>query len=261
MNKPILDKTQVDSLIRENRYKVTDSNKFLSRCIDGRYQNDQNLAPLAIPGADIGELAIIFAAGNNFGFEIDKEKAFQSLIEVVGGIKNFQLHSDHHADKSVVGGGCGHWKQINLDPRAYSLNKDQIDFITKKLNEVKQAGAQEIVLEGEHLEGAVLQVKGNYSILPRSFVMDGGKEKTTEVFVYQGTLVDQRHKALASALLKNEAIKLVAGQTEENLYTALSETIEVHLFETVKRLATGLSIFLIDFKDDGGFKIEELGKV
>lgn len=261
MNKPILNKTQVDSLIRENRYKVTDQNKFLSRCIDGRYQNEPKLAPLAIPGADIGELAIIFAMANNFGFEIDEEKAFQSLIKTVGGVKNFQLHSDHHTDKSVVGGGCGHWKQINLDPQAYSLNKDQVDFIAKKLIEVKQAGAQEIVLEGEHLEGAVLQVKGNYSILPRSSIVDGGKEKITEVFVYQGTLVDARHRTLANALLKNGAIKLVSGQTEENLYTALSETVEAHLFETVKRLALGLPIFLIDFKDDGGFKIEELGKV
>lgn len=261
MNKLILTKEHVENLVAENRYKVTDKNKFLSRCIDGRYQNDEGLAPLAIPGADIGELAVIFAAANNFGFEIDPEKAFQSLVEVVGGIKNFQIHSDSHADKSIVAAGCGHWKQINLDPKAYSLNKDQMSFIKKKLIEVKQAGSFEIILEGEHLEGAVLQVKGGWSVMPRFTVSEGGKDILSEVFVYQASLVDERHKVLAGALLKNNAIKLVAGQSEENLHNALSETVEAHLFETAKRLAGGLTIFQVEFEDGGNFKINELGKV
>ncbi len=261
MNKIILNKEQVENLVRENRYKVTDENKFLSRCIDGRYENAKNLPPLAIAGADVGELAVIFAAGNNFGFEIDAEKAFDSLIEVVGGIANFQLHSDHHADKNTAAGGCGHWKQMNLDPEAYSIKKDQLNFIAKKLEEVKKAGSKEVILEGEHLEGAVLQVKGNWSVMPRFILNEAGRDKLTEVFVYQVNLVNERHRALAGALLKKGAIKFANGESEENLYNALSEIVEAHLFETAKRLAQGLTIFQVEFNHEGDFEIKELGKV
>jgi len=268
MNKIILDKNQVDCLVRENRYKVSEKTKFLSRCIDGRYPTslklrgvNQNLSPLAIPGADVGELAVIFAAGNNFGFEIDAEKAFQSLVKIIGGVKNFQLHSDHHADKNIIAGGCGHWKQINLDPEAYSIKKDQIDFIAKKLIEVKRAGAKEIILEGEHLEGAVVLVVGNYSIFSRCFIETNKQEAPAEVFVYHKTLVNERHRVLASTLLKNKAVKLYEKQDEDYLYHAFCEIADSHLFETAKRLAKGLPIYQINFDNNDNFSLKEIGLV
>ncbi len=263
MNKIILNKKQIEELIWNNRYRVNPKTKFLSRCIDGRYENQikSNLPALAFPGGDVGELALIYATANNFGLGVDREKVVKTIIEVVGGIKNFGLHSDHHGDSKITASGCGHWKQINLDPLAYNLKKTQIDFVQKKLKELKKNGANEIILEGEHLEGAVVFIKGNFGIYPR-YILELSRGKIeTEIFVYHQTLVDERHRALAAALLANRAVKLYPGCDEDYLYQALSEMVENHLMETAKRLAKGLPIYSVKFDNEGSFEMEEMGKV
>ena len=47
----------------------------MSRCIDGRYVGNE-LEPLAKPGADIGDLLMVFAANLEYGLEIESEKIF-----------------------------------------------------------------------------------------------------------------------------------------------------------------------------------------
>lgn len=266
---------QIMDLVSSNRYKVEEKTKFLSRCIDGRYKDklkDQNskiktesntaeLPALAIPGADAGELALIFATANVYGFKVDEEKVLKSLIEIVGGEKNFSFHSDHHGDPKIPASGCGHLKQMNFDLKSYNLEKEQMVFIRKSLSTLKKKGTEEIILEGEHLEGAVLQVKGRYGIYPRYFLEIEGGSTEVQVFVFHSTLVNQRHRMLVSTLLKNKAVKLSSGCDDEYLYEVLSETTENHLFETAKRLASGLPIYLVEFAEDGNFIIKEMGKI
>ena len=281
MKKIILSAELVRELIAKNRYKVDEKIKFLSRCIDGRYPTSSRLAglrgasqntqlpALAFPGGDVGELALIFATANSYGFEVDGEKAYKILIETIGGEKNFGIHSDHHAvpagrqgDANKSASGCGHWKQINLDPQAYNIEKDQIDFIQKKLDDLKKnKKIKEIILEGEHLEGAVLLVKGSWGILPRYKIETDGGSQETQVFIYHQSLVDARHQVLASAWFKRKAVKLYNGCNKDYLYEALSEMAEYHLMETVRRLAKGLPIYTINFEDDGEFEIKEMGMV
>lgn len=261
MDKIILTKEQVQELVYENKYPVTEKNKFLSRCIDGRYPNKKDLPPLAFPGADAGDLALIFATANSFGFTVNQQKTLDTFIEVIGGEKNFQFHSDHHGDKNIPASGCGHMKQMNLDPQAYFMEKEQLVFIADSLNKLKKQGAVETILEGDHAEGALLQVSGDYSVYPR-FTMDTGEGKiTSEVFVYQTTLVNKRHSELAKKLIENKAIKLFPGTDIEYLYQAFAEMSDNHLFETAKRLAKGLPIYTVKFSDDGTFKVEEADKV
>jgi hypothetical protein len=260
MEKLTLDKNQISDLVSGNLYPVAPERKFLSRCIDGRYDNRPDLPPLGVPGADAGELALVFAAAREYGFEVDGNKAFKALVEVVGGAKNIQLHTDSHAEKGTVVAGCGHLKQITLDPKAYGLTPDEIDFIKAKMSEAKKKGAEEVVLHGEHLEGAVLLVKGPYSIQPRFILTLGGKREV-EVFVYHAGLVDERHRVLAKAYIENKAVKLINDLDEEYLYQVLSETTEDHLMETAKRLAKGLPVYEVVFSEDGKFKIEERGVV
>lgn len=261
MNKTILSKSQIIELVSENKYKVQENNRLFSRCIDGRYKNSDDLAPMGFPGADIGDLAVIFSVANNFGFELDQEKAYSSFLNVIGGAKNFQLHSDHHNDQDIPGSGCGHFKQMQLDPKAYNIEQDQLDFIKKYLMDLKKKGAKEIVLEGDHIEGAVLMVNGNYSVKTRCVVETDHGMKETEVFIYHSTLVDERHRLLAKQLLADKAVELYNGFDAEYLYDALSETSENHLMETAKRLAKGLPIYSVVFKEDGGYDVEEIGSV
>jgi hypothetical protein len=73
--------------------------------------------------------------------------------------------------------------------------------------------------------------------------------------------VNERHRLIAKKLIEERAVKFFPDCDEEYLFEALSETTENHLFETLKRLASGLPIFEVGFENDGSFKIKEMGKV
>ncbi len=246
MPKIILNELQLRELIVANRYKIDEKTKFLSRCIDGRYPNQKELPALAIPGNYRGEMVVIFSAGNSFGFEVDKELAYRTLIEIIGGEKNLRTHTD-----------CGYIKDVSLDPAAFSLEKDQLDFIKEKFRSSK-----EIVLQGEHLEGAVALVKGNFGVLPQYTFKYQEGDILAQVFVFHQTLIDQRHRILARKLIDEKAVKFhnrpFNQDDEDYLYTTLSETSEVHLFEISKRLAEGLPFYQVVFDNSGEFEISNL---
>lgn len=260
MQKYTLSKDQVHDLVQENKYKINPKHKFLSRCIDGRYADSDNLPPLSLAGADAGELALIIATANAYGLEVDIDKVFKVLVEVVGGIKNFQMHSDRHGDPKIAASGCGHIKQIGLDPVAYGLTEEQVKKIKDILEEAKKNGAKETILVGDHNEGAALIVTGPYTVSTRYSLQDE-KAHEVEVFVHQGTLIDERHRELAKKLLENKAVKLLDGLDHEYFYQVLGEMTENHLMETAKRLAHGLPLYSIAFAADGTFKIEEMGLI
>lgn len=257
-NKTILTESQVAQLILTNKYKVDDKNKYSSRCIDGRYENEDNLFPQAFPGGDIGELALILATANSFGFEVDQEKAFEALTEVIGGVKNFGFHSDHHGDPKKLASGCGHFKQINLDPKSYTLEEADISFIKEKLIEVEKKGGKQVVLEGDHLEGVILLIRGNWAVYPRFTLEESPGQKLVEVFEYHQSLTDEKHRLLAKKLLEKKAVEFKLGEDVEYLYQALSDTAEAHLMETVKRLAPDLPIYQVIFDENGSFKVKNL---
>ncbi len=261
MGKIILSKEQVTDLISANKYPVKDEARFLSRCVDGRYNNSKNLPPLAIPGSDAGQLSLIFATANTYGFEVDKEKVFGVVVDVVGGIKNFNFHSDHHGDLDIPASGCGHIKQQTLNPKAYGLEDDQMEFIKKTLLAAKKKGANETILEGDHQEGAVLQIHGQFSVYPRFLTEAEVGKVQAQAFIFHSSLVDERNKLIAKKLIDHNAVKFLSGGGEEYLYEALSEVTENHLFETLKRLAVGLPIFAVSFETDGSFEIKDLGVV
>ena len=83
MSKVILSASEVRQLISENKYKVNPKTKFISRCIDGRYQIEQDLPALALAGADAGQMAVIFATANLYGLKVDEEKVFKTVCEAV----------------------------------------------------------------------------------------------------------------------------------------------------------------------------------
>jgi hypothetical protein len=229
---------------------------FFSRCIDGRYKNNPHLPALALPGGDLGQLALVIACANDFGLEIDYEKVFQSLIKVVGGIKNFSYHTDSHHGGLAL--GCGHFGQMLKDFVAYNLQKNDIEFLEEKLKFLEKEGVLPTVLEGNHDEGAILIVKGNFGIFPRFIIETDEGKKEVSVFVYQQTLVDERHRVLAKKLIENKAVKLFNNLDEEYLYEILSEEGENHLLETVNRLASDLPLFEVIFDNRGRFSLKSL---
>jgi hypothetical protein len=201
-------------------------------------------------------LALIIACANDFGLEIDYEKVFQSLIKVVGGIKNFSYHTDSHHGGLAL--GCGHFGQILKDFVAYNLQKKDVEFLEEKLKFLQKNNVLPVILEGDHNEGAVLIVKGSFGIYPRFMIETYEGEKEVSVFVYQQTLIDERHRVLAKNLIENKAVKLFNNLDEEYLYEVLSEEGENHLLETINRLASDLPLYEVVFDHSGRFILKSL---
>jgi len=260
MQKFTLTKQQIASLLFDTVYDV--KNPLMSRCIDGRYENNDLLPALAIPGADAGELALIFSTANTCGFSLNTEYALKALVDAVGGVQNIRFHTDSYAERNKIFGGCGHMKQVDLDLESYNLTKDQMDFISTQFKQMKERGAQEIVLQGDHREAAVLFVKGRYGFWPQFKLgrEEGGKEG--QLFIFHNTFVDARHHILAKKLIESKAFELEGGLEEEYVYSVLSDMCETHLMETVKHLAQGLPIYEVEFfESKNRFEVKELGFV
>ncbi len=259
MAKMVLNEQELREIVQENRYKVEPKTKFISRCVDGRYENDPDLPALAIPGADAGQLSLIFAAANIYGLEVDREKVYEALVEVVGDEKNLRMHTDSHAKGMME--GCGFIKQTDVDPEGFNLTKEDTDFIKEKFEKAKKKGAKEVVLEGEHREGAVVLVRGDWSLRTRHFFEMKEGRVLSQIFVFQQTLVNERHKQLAKKLLEKKAFKTLKENDADYLYMILSETAESHLFEIARRLAEDLPILEVEFNDVGEFDLKHLGEV
>lgn len=131
----------------------------------------------------------------------------------------------------------------------------------KTVKIVKKIVGRTKVNQNEFFSGAILQVRGNYSI-PSMFSFTMMEENLQgKLFIFHATIADKTHRIIAKKLIEEEAVKLFPGTDEEYLYEILSEATEDYLFETLKKLVKGLPIFLVDFKEDGSFKVEEMGEI
>jgi len=238
-------KEAVDFVSRQ-KYLVSDP--LVSRCIDGRYDKVEGLPALAIPGADAGQMCIIFSALKNFSF--DHEKIFNTLVEVVGGIENLKFHKDDHSGNTDHLAGCGYVGQITKNPEAFGLTPEDIEFTKQKAKLAIENGASEVVLSGNHLEAAILVLFGNYSVYPKD---ETNPEDILETFVFHQTLAENRNQIIAQKLIEN---KVVENIKEEELYELLTQSTNLHLSEIAKRLAIGLPTYQVRFDESGNFSIK-----
>ena len=254
--KTFLTPEQVEIFVNENKYEFDQGQWYLSRCIDGRYDVREDLEPLAKPGADIGDLMIALATNHQYALNLKPEVVLEVLIDTVGGKENFSIHMDDHVihskNKLEQCVSCGHFGQAFADPEAYGLEKHDVDFIAKALQELKSDKARNIILTGEHTEQAVIIVKSqNYSVAPR-MIKEG---RVTECFVYQKTLDDKRRRLLAENLLPH--IKVDREINEEYIYEILTTVADQQLFETLARIAPEYPIYNVKIDEEGEVSIED----
>ncbi|NTU46022.1 hypothetical protein HGA88_00150 [Candidatus Roizmanbacteria bacterium] len=250
----------IQDLITANTYPVEESTRFISRCMEGQYEKAP-LPSLAIPGGDAGDLAILYATGEKYGFTVEYEKALDTFLDLIGGSANFSLHTDCYAAGNEGAAGCSCLQQIRLHGEAFGITQEQIVILNSQIERVKKEGAQELLLNGDHQEGAVLIVEGQYGVLPQYQTSSFAGAGVVQVLVFQKTLVDARHKEFARKLVENGGVKLLDGCDEEYLYETLSETTDDHFLETVKRITPGLPLYLVRFDEAGEFTVEEQGVV
>lgn len=250
-NRIFLNKDQVYEFVADSIYAPQENLKFASRCYDGRHLNEPSLPALALPGGDAGELALLYAAATSYSFEIDYDKAFSVLSDLVGGVEQLSYHTD-------VDGECEHIADMKKDLEAYSLKPEQMDTLEKQLQVIKKKQKNQIVLKGDHREGAVLIVKGEYGIYPQGEVRTELASAQVQVFVYHQGLAESRRKVFTKELIENKAVTLFDGLDEEYLYQVLTDVSDTHLFETSKRIAHGLPLYSVDIESPAKIKIKEL---
>lgn len=252
-----LSKADAEEYVYAYKYEAIDENKYLTRCIDGRYKNTSTTPTCALPGADAGDLAILYATARSCGFEVDYKKALSILLNLIGGVQNFSLHTDAYSSASE----CDHLHQVRLHYKDYYLEEEDIEILDTQIAEIKKMGVVATLLEGRHQPTAVLQITGDWGVPPHGMLTTDRGDVNTQVMVFHSSRVNDRHKKWAEALVAEKAVKLGAGLDEEYLYQVMSTTTEDHLLETLRRMAKGLPIYQVRFEKGGAFEVESLGTV
>lgn len=150
------------------------------------------------------------------------------------------IHTDNYHQKGIVA-GCGHMKLAKNNPENYGVTGAQIDLIFNFLENLKQKGLKEIVLEGDHKESAVLIVKNkNIGILHQ--------DENSQVFVFHESLYEEFLEKLARKLAEFEefqSLKLNPFEIKNLLLKTGKKQFEV----TLAQLAQGLPNYEINYKD------------
>ncbi|HEX3099685.1 MAG TPA: hypothetical protein VHQ41_01790 [Patescibacteria group bacterium] len=243
---------QVTEFVEASKIAITDANKF-ARCVDGRYENIVDMPLGAKPGGDVGDVIAAFGALNLLQKHLDPQVVIDTVLKLTDGANHFNFHTDTHADPSAIGLGCGHLKQAKLDPVAYGLTQDQIDFLANALPGLLEQGAHQEVLQGDHAEQAVVVVDSEaYGVVP---LLRNG-EDLQEAFVYQKTLHGKQLDKLANLLQESLAAKAEVVESAD-VRKALDEAFGKQLTETLKRLADGLPVYVAKINAEGQVEIAE----
>ena len=247
-NPPMTDE-EVKDFIKRESYSV--KNRVISRCIDSRYPDDESLPALAIPGADIGQMVMLFAVANqlmqNQNFVFDVDKAFDALVEVVGGVENIRVHTDSDSSEKGIAAGCGYFAQVKKKPDYFGVTKEQVDQIEQKFEDLLKIGAKQIVLERGHTEKPALIIKGNRSIRPQG-----------KFFVYHKTLVDERNRKISDVLFRDNEIMANSFCNRLSGIEDIPGVSDEHFRKVKTKLAPNAPSFNVTFSNDGNFNLQKV---
>ncbi len=248
---------QVSEFVKANLVVITEANNK-RRCVDGRYSSSEaEQAVVAVPGGDSGEWMAALGALNRLEQNLDLAKIEQSVVEAVGGVENFNFHTDEHAehDHTGAGMGCGHLRLARTNPDDYGVTKEQMEFLFGELEHLADTGAHETVLHGEHGEQMVLVIDSDkYSVNSKQINADGTE---TQAFIYHQSLDLELMHTLAENLHK----LILASGHEVDLNKIYDELVEVSALQrkqTLSKLSANLPRYKVEFDEQGDPLISKL---
>ena len=250
-----LDAHHIEELVRRNCYDLDPNSLQESRCICGIYENSSNLPALAIPGGDLGEIAIALASAYSFGFEISYKGLQDSLKEIIGNKNRIKSILNYGHDPYL----CPYLRALNKYPQQYGFGdeaKEQFNELIRDFGISKDR----LIIEPfkSKNEQALIILQGSKGIYPRYvFETDYGRWESS-VLIYQKTLVNLRHKALSKKLVEKRDVKLFKGLDEEYLYEVISEMTDTHLFETLQHIDSALPIYSVTVPENNDIDIKKL---
>lgn len=203
--------------------------------------------PTAFPGGDIGYIAMIGASGQSYGFDVQLNRVFDTLITFRGGIHNLTLHESPNSN----------------DPKTYlpfidSLHLDQslLDDIATFHAEV-QSKKQMEKREKKLSESAIVRIKGAPALYPQTTLSVNGQERDVAIIGYHQTYLDRHNRIFSEALLKEKAITLYEGFDSSYLYDAFSETSDNCFFTSIEEKAKELPLYTVSFTNEAHFEVIE----
>jgi hypothetical protein len=242
----MLDSATVRKFVQKEGYFFP-SNPYISRCIDGRYPSGDRLPALAIPGADIGQIVMLFAAANRAHIELDLDDAVNALIDVVGGVENLRIHTDTHKLDGGIAAGCGYFAEVQVSPANFGVTKEQVYAIGRKFEQLISEGAEEAILIGDHEEKGVLIVNGGKAVFPNG-----------RFFVFHQTLAAERNREIVERLFPDKQIKRHAMTTElEGTKGIFFE----HVFKIRDILAEDAPVFRVTFRGNNPVTVTPLNHI
>lgn len=142
--------------------------------------------------------------------------------------------------------------------QSYGFEVDK-EETAKIINEV--TGRLKTFNQDDNFDGAIVQIIGNYSIQSTFSIESAEGNRGGKLFIYHQTAINKTYRKLSEKLIQNEAVKLFPGCDKEYLYEVLSDVTESHFYEISKKRASELPMYLVEFDENGGFNITDMGKM
>jgi hypothetical protein len=242
---------QIEELVRNNIYEIP-KKKYQSRCSTGQISNDINMPALALPGGDVGEIAILYSASKQYGFECNLEMSVLLLNKIVGKGKS---NENKHLQISIAE-DCKYLHFLSEDPERYSLSKD---MVSELFSHIEQAELLKTLLKKGNrgqVENACLIVQGNKGVLPQYLFENYSQNFAASVLIYHKSLINERRKAFIHSLYYHKAVKLPSNLDEEYLYEILSDVAEDHFYSYISQLDFNLPIYSVQILPNNQIKLE-----
>lgn len=246
-----LTSSQIEELISENQYTFT-GNTNESRCFSGHFENSINLPALALPGGDIGELAVLYSASLAYGFEVNLVESIKVIEDIVGTRKSDTYqHSGLNCAEE-----CRYLHLLSESPEIYSIKKDAVTDLFSTIEQSRIGSKTSSGFKELYRESACVIVDGNVGILPHYIFETYEQKIDARIFIYHKTFVDQRRHKISEALVERKAVKLYKGLSEEYLYEVISEIGDSHVIETINKIDSKIPIYSAVITPSGVIKIE-----
>lgn len=242
-------KEQLFQLVVENTYEVSPEKQFVLRCVDGNYPNEKDLPAVTFPGGDLGVLAMIYASAQSYGFEIESNRAIDTLLEISGGIENFSCYKSSNA--IILSEIIPFYSDVELDDT----------YQTSLVQLAEEAQKKSLVLHEKPLESAenaLVRIKGAAGLYPQASLETEYGIKQIQVYVQQQTLLDARNKRIAQLLLGNNAITLFEGCDLEYLYEVFGEMSDYCFYYGLQKEIKQIPLYTVNFTDLAHFEIQEM---
>ena len=236
MSTKYLSDRDVEEFVIHNRYSLS-GDEFEARCFSSDYPNIPTTPGLAIPGGDVGELAILLAAANSHGFNVNLSKAIEALFKLTGQNKQLHMESANHKLNR-----CMHTKYMLENAASYNLNPTDIDALKHTMSKWDK-NYIEIDFSYSFSERAAIIFEATKSLYPQYLFKTQYWQSHVGVFILHKSCVDKRHKLFSEMLVQEKAVELSNGLDSDYVYDALSENTDIHFFETLRRIDPQLPIF------------------